>query len=164
MMLVSMSFHRRTLIISSDGEVFGRGGKRLSKYFDKDGYEYVLVSIAGKRRKLLVHRLVANAFLPNDNNLPQVNHKDGNKANNEVDNLEWITNSENQMHNRYVLGNITGFRDVPVICVETGKKYKSTREAWRDTGAGYPHISECIRGKRKTAGGYHWREAISSDT
>ena len=62
MMLVSMSFCGRILIISSDGEVFGRGGKRLSKYLDQDGYEYVLVSIAGKRRKLLVMKIYKNSM------------------------------------------------------------------------------------------------------
>ena len=54
------------------------------------------------------------------------------------------------------LGNQTGFHDVPIVCIETGKTYKSTRDAWRATGVGYSHISECANGKRKTAGGYHW--------
>lgn len=64
---------------------------------DKDGY--LICSIKGddgKRYSMKVHRLVAQVFIPNPNNLPQVNHKDENKANNNVENLEWITNSDNQ--------------------------------------------------------------------
>lgn len=150
----------RTYSVSTDGEIHRSRGKRLSKYLNKDGYEYVLISANGKRKKYLVHRLVATAFIPNEEMLPQVNHKDGNKRNNNIGNLEWVSNSENQLHSRYVLKNNTGFNDVPVICVESGNVYRSTRDAWRDTGACYSHISECIRGKRKTAGGYHWKEAV----
>lgn len=143
--------------ISSEGAVFNQYAKPLSKQIDKDGYEYVLVRSNGHRKKFLVHRLVADAFIPNPGLLPQVNHIDGNKRNNRVSNLEWVTNSENQIHSRYILGNQTGFKDTPVVCVETGTIYKSTRDAWRDTGVCYSHISECANGKRKTAGSYHWK-------
>lgn len=72
--------------------------KKLKPY--NNGYGYMLVDMRknGKRYMRLVHRLVADAFIPNPNNLPQINHKDGNKANNSVDNLEWCTCSENQFH------------------------------------------------------------------
>lgn len=143
--------------ISEDGLVYNRYGRCLRSYFDKYGYKYVLIRHNGKRKKYLIHRLVAQLYLPNPYNLPQVNHIDGDKGNSHISNLEWITSGNNQLHSRYVLGNITGFADTPVQCVETGKIYKSTREAWRDTDAGYSHISECASGKRKTAGGYHWR-------
>lgn len=143
--------------ISEDGLVYNRYGRCLRSYFDKDGYKYVLIRHNGKRKKYLIHRLVAQLYLPNPHNLPQVNHIDGDKGNSHISNLEWITSGNNQLHSRYVLGNITGFADTPVQCVETGKIYRSTREAWRDTDAGYSHISECASGKRKTAGGYHWR-------
>lgn len=72
--------------------------RKLKPY--NNGYGYLLVDMRkdGKRYMRLVHRLVAEAFIPNPNNLPQVNHKDGNKSNNQVDNLEWCTCSENQYH------------------------------------------------------------------
>lgn len=72
--------------------------KQLKPY--NNGYGYMLVDMRknGKRYMKLVHRLVAEAFLPNPENLPQINHKDGNKANNNVNNLEWCTCSENQFH------------------------------------------------------------------
>ena len=72
--------------------------RKLKPY--NNGYGYMLVDMRkdGKRYFRLVHKLVAEAFIPNPNNLPQINHKDGNKANNCIDNLEWCTCSENQLH------------------------------------------------------------------
>lgn len=72
--------------------------KTLKPY--DNGYGYMLVDMRknGKRYTRLVHRLVAEVFIPNPNNLPQINHKDGNKANNSVSNLEWCTCSDNQFH------------------------------------------------------------------
>ena len=58
----------------------------------------------GKTKWVLVHRLVAQAFIPNPQNKPEVNHKDGNKLNNNVDNLQWCTKSENELHSLYTLG------------------------------------------------------------
>ena len=64
-----------------------------------NGYQKVLIYYnSGKRKQVSIHRLVANAFIPNPNNLPQVNHIDGNKKNNNIDNLEWVTGSENIKH------------------------------------------------------------------
>ena len=65
---------------------------------NRNGYVYVYLCNDGKDINMRVHRLVAEAFIPNPNNLPQVNHKDGNKINNRVDNLEWCTASENIRH------------------------------------------------------------------
>ena len=72
--------------------------KKLKPY--NNGYGYMLVDMRknGKRYMRLVHRLVADAFIPNPNNLPQINHKDGNKSNNCIDNLEWCTYKQNIIH------------------------------------------------------------------
>jgi hypothetical protein len=147
--------------ITDSGEVYNRYGRRLHHFFRHEG-EYPHIEIRHKengvmkRKKIFIHRLMAELFIPNPNNLPQVNHIDGDKSNYQLSNLEWVTAGNNQNHSRYVLGHQTGFADTAVRCVETKIVYKSTRDAWRDTGAGCSHISECVRGKRKTAGGYHW--------
>ncbi len=75
------------------------------------GYRRVTLSKKGEKRRYMVHRLVAIAFIPNPENKPCVNHKDGNKSNNCVDNLEWVTHSENEIHSFYVLGKKVFYTD-----------------------------------------------------
>ena len=73
--------------------------KELSKYVSlTNGHVYVYLCNNGKNRNARLHRLVAETFIPNTNNLPQVNHIDGNKINNRIDNLEWCNQSENEKH------------------------------------------------------------------
>ena len=82
--------------ITKDGEVINIrwGGRKVKP--QPNGKGYLRVHIAGRMR--FVHRLVAEKYVPNPNNLPQVNHKDGNKKNNRADNLEWVSNYENRQH------------------------------------------------------------------
>lgn len=76
-----------------------RGSERILKQqTDSKGYKRIRVTIDRKKVTYKVHRLVASAFIDNPDNLPQVNHKDGNKANNHVDNLEWVSNRDNCLH------------------------------------------------------------------
>lgn len=85
------------LQVSNFGDVISNG-KLLHHEITKNEYHRVHISRNKRDIKLLVHRLVAEAFIPNPNNLPCVNHKDGNKHNNHVDNLEWCTYSDNEKH------------------------------------------------------------------
>lgn len=80
--------------------------EKLTGQTDKDGYKTVLINKKGVRKVLKVHRLVAKAFIPNPENKPQVNHKNGNKENNNYTNLEWVTGSENVLHNFHTLGRV----------------------------------------------------------
>lgn len=156
----------RHLCVDRDGNVYRKtqtGMQPLAKHKRKSGYEYVEVSTNGQKKKIAVHRLVAMAFHENPNNYPQVNHIDGNPSNNKADNLEWVSGSDNQLHSRYILGNTTGFKDTPVVCLDTGEEFVSTRDAWRKTGISYSHISECASGKRKTAGGFKWGYIAKED-
>lgn len=89
---------------SIDRRVNSRNGKRLVKgqilkqWIDKDGYCRVTLNLNQRKKHYGIHRLVALSFIKNPENKPQVNHKDGNKQNNRVDNLEWLTNKENVVH------------------------------------------------------------------
>ncbi len=85
-------------LISINGDVFStKRNKYLTKSFN-GGYAKVIIKVNGVSHNKLVHRLVAQAFIPNPENKPQVNHKDGDKSNNNVFNLEWCTASENNIH------------------------------------------------------------------
>ena len=85
-------------IICTDGTVHNKKGHNISRWKDNVGYLQVKLSKEGKWYYKRVHRLVAEAFIPNPNNLKQVNHIDGDKTNNEVSNLEWIDNKNNTQH------------------------------------------------------------------
>lgn len=93
--------------VSNEGKVFTykQGRNREVKQHDHKGYQRVFLFIGNQRKTHFVHRLVAEAFIKNKQDKEFVNHKDGNKRNNKVDNLEWCTRAENQKHSRDVLGN-----------------------------------------------------------
>lgn len=87
--------------ITKDGKIISlkhNKKREIKGYIDKYGYRRVLLYVDGKRTKFFAHRLVALTYIPNPDNLPQVNHKDGNKLNNNVENLEWCSAKENIAH------------------------------------------------------------------
>lgn len=95
-------------IVSETGEVFSQkyeGPMKELKQYEYRGYRRVYLSNKNQHKGFAVHRLVADAFIPNPDNKPFVNHKDGNRRNNHYQNLEWCTGKENQEHSRNVLGN-----------------------------------------------------------
>ena len=128
-------------------------GKILSPGIDKGGYLKVSLYKSGEYKKLLVHRLVAIAFIPNPSNYPEVNHKDENKQNNCVDNLEWCTSQYNR---EYSFAKQVGQFDLNGNLI---KVWPSTREVARQLGYYQSSISDCCRGYRncRTMYGYIWR-------
>lgn len=89
----------RNVIATPDGTIYYEGGKTIPTRLDKYGYPRVTIYLGnGKYVVKSVHRLVAEQHIPNPSNLPQVNHKDFNKQNNCVDNLEWVSASTNIKH------------------------------------------------------------------
>lgn len=159
--------------ISNFGDI--RNGDKILKPSIHKGYQVVVLCNKGFRRTINVHRLVALAFIDNPNNLPCVNHKDGNKQNNCVFNLEWCTHGQNEKH-AWKLGLIT-FTDnmrkavtktvlkevekqkKPVKCFQNGKLikvYESASEAARSIHGDQAHISECCNGRRLTHKGFSW--------
>lgn len=112
------------------------------------GYYNVGLSVQSKRFNYLVHRLVAKAFIPNPNNLPEVNHLDGNKLNNDVSNLSWCSSSENIAH-AYAIGLKTKAGRA-VRCVETGEVFPMMKSV------GNYHVRDACNDPRRTANGFHW--------
>ena len=135
-----------------------------SPNINADGYEWLtLTKYINKKKKLVwftVHSLVARTFLPNPLGLEEVDHKDRNKTNNVVDNLEWVTRSENQK--RVGTDKAKGKR-VPVAQYtlegELVSMYRSAHQAMRITGVNQGGILKCAKGfqHRKTAGGFIWK-------
>ena len=114
---------------------------------DKDGYEHLVLCKDGKQKHFRVNRLVAQAFIPNPNNYPVVNHKDENKTNNRVENLEWCTITYNINY-----GDRTEKASKKVICVTTGKIFKSIDGASKYYNIRGNHISACCKGKLQSCG------------
>lgn len=130
--------------------------KIISQQDNGKGYLVVHLSKNGKPRWLLVHRLVAKAFLDNPLNKPCVNHKDGNRSNNNVDNLEWVTYSENNLHSYHSNGRKSALSKA-IYCEETGIIYDNAYDAARKTGISQSSINRCVNGIHKKAKGTHWR-------
>ena len=112
--------------------------------------------------------MVAEAFIPNPENNPCVNHKNGNKLDNNINNLEFCSYSENNIHAYRVLGKSGAWKDrgaehpscKPVLQIKDGKiiaEFYSILEAERRTGIDNTHISLCCKGKQKTSGGFLWK-------
>ena len=131
--------------------------KILEGYDNGNGYLYVKLCKEGKRNQYRINRLVAMAFIPNPNNLPEVNHKDENPKNNCVDNLEWCTRQYNVEYSKAKA--VIGINKVSGLILE----FPSAREAERQTGISNKNICDCLKGKRKSAGGFYWHYASESE-
>ncbi len=115
---------------------------------------YLAIGLTKNKKQITycVHRLVAQAFIDNPENLPCVNHIDENKLNNNANNLEWCTHEYN---NKY--GTRTAKTCKPIKCVETKIIYNSMVEASKQTNIPRPNILACCKNHSRTAGGYHWK-------
>lgn len=139
--------------ISTSGLVRNRKRKIIKQQISMFGYPRVMLSNKEGPKRQAVHRLVAKAFISESDPLKtQVNHKDGNKQNNNVDNLEWVTPSENMLHRHYVLNKANR----AVKCVETGEEYMTIKEAARVNNSYGPNIIRACK-NNTTAVGYHWK-------
>ncbi len=148
--------HEKTgKMVSSCGRIKTWHGNISCGTKTKEGYMNTVI----KKKNYFIHRLVAETFLPNPKNLPTVNHKDANKSNNNLDNLEWATKKDQMVH--IIANNLVKNKPVKKVTQYTlsGKiiqSYDSIAEASRITGANNAHISAVCKGKENHCGGYKW--------
>lgn len=146
--------------VSDQGRVFSVRSSRCLTPTPVGKYRYLRVVLTkdGVNAWCYVHRLVAEAFIPNPDELPQVNHKDEDKSNNVANNLEFCTAAYNTRYG--TRGKRIGEKlQRPCYCIELNEVFESLKEAQEKTGVKYQGISLCCQGKIKTAGGMRWRYA-----
>lgn len=148
-------------LCSSNGRIKNAETGRIYTGSIQNGYVRFCLCEGGIPFSLNGHRTVAELFIPNPDNKPFVNHKDGNKQNNSVDNLEWCTAKENSRHAFDVLGIKPSHRK-QVLCVETGEVFASCCDAAKAYKTADNVINRCCNGKRLTALGRHWEFVESS--
>lgn len=133
--------------VSDQGHVKNRHNKILIPEI-RNGYYSVDLRKNGKRKKTRIHRLVAQAFIPNPDNLPTINHKDENKLNNYVSNLEWCTQKYNTYHSLP--------EELKIYCFDLDEEFPSASEASVHLGICRTSIVKACRGQLTHAGGKLW--------
>lgn len=137
--------------ISSSGQVRSlhkrNRGKIIPQRIDRAGYYTIRLSKKGKNSSFYLHRIIAVAFVENLNDKPFVNHKNGNKLDNRISNLEWVSHSENMLH-AYRMGLCCKGSSVEVIDICTGAKYISIRAAAEDYKIPYSTCKNYLKGNR----------------
>ena len=154
--------------VNQFGQIRHKKRKQILKpRSNKGGYQYVNFKIDGKNINFAVHRIVANAFIPNPNGYTEVNHKDYDRMNNCVDNLEWVTSSQNKVHAYLKLENKTSRGKAVEQYTKDGqyiKTFESISAAAEEMGCCVGAISNCCLGRTKTSQGFLWRFVEGSTT
>ena len=157
--------------VTDDGRVFSlnynhTGNKKEVKPGICRGYYRIGLWIGGEPKNFFIHRLVALAFIPNPDNLPIINHKDENPSNNNVSNLEWCDvkyncnyGTRNERVSKKHVNRKDQSKPIRQFTKDGAfiKEYPSINEVERQTGYINSHISQCCKGKLKSAYGYIWR-------
>ena len=146
--------------VSTEGEVRKDTTNYILSQSSQQDYKFVGLIINGKQKRMRVHRMVALAFIDNPDNKPYVNHINGNRSDNNVENLEWVTPSENTQH-AVDTGLFKSGRARAVVQYnlngEQMATFESASEAARQTGGSQSKICSCCKRQRKTANDYQWR-------
>ena len=146
---MNMKQYRDTsLMVTKDGKVFGPKGLR-KQHTGTHGYNSVGTKVNKISVPMLVHRMVAECYIPNPEGKPEVNHKDGDKSNNHISNLEWVTKSENNRHAyRSGLKNMKLKRkDIELAAYLRNECGWTWAEIGKEVGVSAEHISSVVRGR-----------------
>ena len=134
-------------LVYEDGRVKNTITGKFLKEMVVTVYKRYGLCVSGKKVNIFTHRLLATAFIPNPENKPQVNHKDGNKHNNLLDNLEWVTHKENTIHS-FSIGLQKPSRPVKKVkCLDTGKIYESAKEAAKEHNLNHKTLCNMLNPK-----------------
>lgn len=154
--------------VNQFGEIRHKKRKKILKpRSNNGGYQYVNFKINGKNTNFAVHRIVANAFIPNPNGYTEVNHKDYDKTNNCVNNLEWVSSSQNKQHsylkkeNKKSRGKAVNQYTKDGVFIKT---FETITDAAEELGCCVAAISNCCLGRAKTSQGFRWSFVESSTT
>lgn len=156
----------KRIIIDKNNNKHTINEKILKPHKSIQGYLTVSLLKIRNNKRIRIHRLVALHFIENINNYSQVNHKDFNRENNNVDNLEWMTPSQNVKYSwdngRYgdsklITKEANKKCSKKVLCVDLNTVFESARKASREFNIAISSISQCCNKKRKSAGGYKWQ-------
>lgn len=136
----------------------GKNIRFMTPCKDRCGYLFIRLTKNGKRKTKMLHDVIGEAFIPNPNNLPEINHKDENKLNNNLDNLEWCNRQYNNNYGtRTQRASQKAYKKVYKYDtnMEFIKEYNSVQETLEDNFEP-KHVSDCALGKRKTHKGFIW--------
>lgn len=163
-------------IIFSDGKIYSKiSHKFIKARLNCKGYYIVTLKKVNGKKDFLLHRLLAEAFIPNPENKPCIDHIDCDRTNNSINNLRWVTYRENNLnpitHKRLAHGNSMRGKfgkehhlSKKVLCFNRSGRfiteYEGVHDASRKTGINRGDIGSCCRGQRKTAGDFIWKYAI----
>ena len=146
--------------VSTEGEVRKDTTNYILSQSSQQDYKFVGLIINGKQKRMRVHRMVALTFIDNPDNKPYVNHINGNRSDNNVENLEWVTPSENTQH-AVDTGLFKSGRARAVVQYNLNGEqmvtFESASEAARQTGGSQSKITMCCRRQRDSANDYQWR-------
>lgn len=136
---------------TTDGRIWSHRSKKfLASCGETGNYQLVMLCVNNKATTPYVHRLVAMTFLPNPDNLPEVNHINMCRDDNRLENLEWCTKEYNLAHRNLHL------KAKPVRCIELNKSYRSLYDAAKSVGGNPSNLAACLKGRQKVFAGYHW--------
>lgn len=145
--------------ITSCGKVWSYKRKIFLKPSkNRDGYHQVTLYNDKGKSCCFIHKLVAETYMPNPQKLSEINHIDEDKSHNYIRNLEYCTHKYN-VHYSNNIKKLSLAKYKPVCCIELGKIYESILSAANETKTNKTSISNCINGRLKTAGGFHWKYA-----